>query len=142
MAVRYLVLEWYAPDQVLDGALRSLADMYGGWLFLFLLEPILLAAWGYTPGKWIMGLRVRREDGRKLTWEEAGDRLVGVFFRGTGLGIPIYNIARLWDCYEKCSKDQVMSWDQGLSYTARPMKWGGGQSWRRSAFWSRPQNFW
>lgn len=84
MAVRYLVLEWYAPDQVLDGALRSLADMYGGWLFLFLLEPILLAAWGYTPGKWIMGLRVRREDGRKLTWEEAGDRLVGVFFRGTG----------------------------------------------------------
>lgn len=126
MAVRYLVLEWYAPDQVLDGALRSLADMYGGWLFLFLLEPILLAAWGYTPGKWIMGLRVRREDGRKLTWEEAGDRLVGVFFRGTGLGIPIYNIARLWDCYEKCSKDQVMSWDQGLSYTARPMKWGRG----------------
>ena len=90
-----------------------------------------------------MGLRVRREDGRKLTWEEAGDRLVGVFFRGTGLGIPIYNIARLWDCYEKCSKDQVMSWNQGLSYTARPMKWGaGGQSWRRSAFWSRPQNFW
>ena len=126
MAVRYLVLEWYAPDQVLDGALRSLADMYGGWLFLFLLEPILLAAWGYTPGKWIMGLRVRREDGRKLTWEEAGDRLVGVFFRGTGLGIPIYNIARLWDCYEKCAKDQVMSWDQGLSYTARPMKWGRG----------------
>lgn len=55
MAVRYLVLEWYAPDQVLDGALRSLADMYGGWLFLFLLEPILLAAWGYTPGKWIWG---------------------------------------------------------------------------------------
>lgn len=116
------------PDQVLDGALRSLADMYGGWLFLFLLEPILLAAWGYTPGKWIMGLRVRREDGRKLTWEEAGDRLVGVFFRGTGLGIPIYNIARLWDCYEKCAKDQVMSWDQGLSYTARPMKWGRGGS--------------
>lgn len=73
-----------------------------------------------------MGLRVRREDGRKLTWEEAGDRLVGVFFRGTGLGIPIYNIARLWDCYEKCSKDQVMSWNQGLSYTARPMKWGRG----------------
>lgn len=57
MAVRYLVLEWYAPDQVLDGALRSLADMYGGWLFLFLLEPILLAAWGYTPasGSWGCG---------------------------------------------------------------------------------------
>ena len=50
MAVRYLVLEWYAPDQVLDGALRSLADMYGGWLFLFLLEPILLAAHMDTPG--------------------------------------------------------------------------------------------
>ena len=88
MAVRYLVLEWYAPDQVLDGALRSLADMYGGWLFLFLLEPILLAAWGYTPGKWIMGLRVRREDGRKLTWEEAGDRLVGVFLPRDGAGHP------------------------------------------------------
>ena len=26
----------------------------------------------------------------------------------------------------KCAKDQVMSWDQGLSYTARPMKWGRG----------------
>ena len=53
--MRYLVLEWYAPDQVLDGALRSLADMYGGWLFLFLLEPILLAAWGYPRQVGIMG---------------------------------------------------------------------------------------
>ncbi len=34
--------------------------MQRGWLFLFLLGQILLAAWGY-PGKWIMGLQVRRE---------------------------------------------------------------------------------
>ena len=67
----------------------------------------------------------------------------GVFFRGTGLGIPIYNIARLWDCYEKCAKDQVMSWDQGPElYRPAHEVGAGGQSWRRSAFWSRPQNFW
>lgn len=88
MAVCYLVLEWYAPDQVQGGALRSLADLYGGWLFLFLLEPILLATWGYTPGKWIMGLRVRREDGRKLTWEEGYERLGASSSAGPGWASP------------------------------------------------------
>ena len=44
-------VEWYAPDQVLDGALRTWLIVRGAWLFLFLLEPILLAAWGYTPGQ-------------------------------------------------------------------------------------------
>ena len=53
-------------------------------------EPILLCTWGYTPGKWLLGLRVRRLDGRKLAWDQAVERLFLVLWRGQGLCIPLY----------------------------------------------------
>ena len=92
----------------------------GGWLFLLLLEPILLCTWGYTPGKWLLRLKVRRVDGSKLTWWSALRRTLHLFLRGTGLGIPLLRLVCLATSWSACRRDRVLPWDRGLEYTARP----------------------
>ena len=52
--------------------------------------------------------------------ERAVIRTAWIFFRGFALGIPLLNVLCLGSCYDRCIKDQVMPWDQGLRYTVRP----------------------
>ena len=118
-ALKYLAFQWYGPG---DGAYRGwdiLVTIWGAWLILILAEPVLLSAWGYTPGKWFLGLQVRREDGRKLSWEAAMKRLLHLFLWGVGLAVPFVCLICYADSYERCRNDQVLPWDSGLSYTAR-----------------------
>ncbi len=119
-ALQYLVLHWYWPEFGLMGFADILVSAWGAWLFLLVLEPILLCTWGYTPGKWLLRLKVRREDGSKLDLERAVIRTAWIFLRGFALGVPLLNILCLGTCYDRCIKDQVMPWDQGLRYTVRP----------------------
>ena len=119
-ALQYLVLHWYWPDYGLMGFAEGFVSAWGSWVLLLIAEPILLCTWGYTPGKWLLRLKVRREDGSKLDWEQAFIRAVWIFFRGYALGIFLLNLLALGTCYDRCKKDQVMPWDQGLRYTVRP----------------------
>ena len=119
-ALQYLVLHWYWPEFGLMGFADTLVSAWGAWLFLLVLEPILLCTWGYTPGKRLLRLKVRREDGSKLDLERAVIRTAWIFLRGFALGIPLLNLLCLGTCYDRCIKDQVMPWDQGLRYTVRP----------------------
>ena len=119
-ALQYLVLHWYWPEFGLMGLADTLVSAWGAWLFLLVLEPILLRTWGYTPGKRLLRLKVRREDGSKLDLEQAVIRTAWIFLRGFALNIPFLNLLCLGTCYDKCVKDQVMPWDQGLRYAVRP----------------------
>ena len=86
---------------------------YVEWLIWLPLEALLLSRWGTTPGKWIMGIRVEHEDGRKLTFGEAIDRTWQVFVTGMGALIPIYNIYRLWKSYKavRDGDDDELEWE-------------------------------
>ena len=119
-ALQYLVLHWYWPEFGLMGFADTLVSAWGAWLFLLVLEPILLCTWGYTPGKRLLRLKVRREDGSKLDLERAVIRTAWILLRGFALNVPFLNLLCLGTCYDKCVKDQVMPWDQGLRYTVRP----------------------
>ena len=119
-ALQYLVLHWYWPEFGLMGFADTLVSAWGAWLFLLVLEPILLCTWGYTPGKRLLRLKVRREDGSKLDLERAVIRTAWILLRGFALNVPFLNLLCLGTCYDKCVKDQVMPWDQELRYTVRP----------------------
>ena len=121
-AIQFFALHIHGPQLGLEELLYYTATNWGGWLVLLAVEPILLAVWGYTPGKWLLGLRVRREDGRKLAWDDAMERTAKVFLYGFGLGIPFVDLWRLGESQSQCKKDQVMPWDRGLWYTVRPLR--------------------
>lgn len=112
-----------------DDLLSTLVQDYLAWGVQFLLEPLLLATWGTTPGKWIFGLKVRNAHGGKLTFGEAAARLAVLFRYGEGWGIPIYQLYRNYKSYRACSDGEVLPWDEGLSYTIRDESGLRGLAW-------------
>lgn len=85
--------------------------MFAAMLCWLLLEPLLLAKLGTTPGKWLLGIRLEHIDGRRLTYSEAFSRSERVFSRGQGLCIPIVNLFCLGKSLRTYMKQGKMSWD-------------------------------
>lgn len=62
----------------------------------FALETFLLQRFGTTPGKWLLDLRVRNEDGSLLSSQQAAHRSMRVLFVGLGMGLgPVSLICQL-----------------------------------------------
>lgn len=59
------------------------------WL---LVEPFVLALWGTTPGKAVLGLRVESADGGRISMKQALQRSVLVWAGGMGFGVRAGNI--------------------------------------------------
>ena len=70
------------------------------------LEPLWLHYWGWTPGKWVFGLKLRDKDGNKLPLDWAFDRSKLLAWEGYGWNIPIYSLWRFW----KCRQDALGGW--------------------------------
>lgn len=95
-------------------------EIYIPFILMLVAEPVLLCTWGTTPGKWILGLEVRDSWERKLTFGGALHRTWGVFGKGYGYGIPIYNLVRMFKCYKACSdRGETLPWEEDLSYTRK-----------------------
>ena len=80
-------------------------------LMMILLEPVLLSATGTTLGKWILGLKVVDNKGKRLSYKKALKRTLLVFVHGMGLGLPIYNLVRLWKSYGAYASDEDLTWE-------------------------------
>ena len=89
-----------------------------GWMLVLAIEPLLLSAWGTTPGKWLLGLELRSCAGEKLSYREGLQRTWGVLGTGYGFEIPVYSLYRLYKSYRACVDNVEMSYDreQGFQY--------------------------
>lgn len=110
-----LVLRINLPDIWI---LRLLST-YLNYLTMLVVEPILLATWGYTPGKWIFGLQVRDRDGGKISWRDAKNRTWLVFAKGDGYGIPFYNLYRNYKSYKACVDCETLPWEEECGYAIK-----------------------
>ena len=107
-----LVLRFNPPG----GVFFSLLGSYLNYGTMLVVEPLLLSTWGYTPGKWIFGLQVLDENGGKITWTDALARTWGVFAKGEGFGIPIYNLYRYYKSYRACVDCETLPWLEARGY--------------------------
>jgi uncharacterized RDD family membrane protein YckC len=98
-------------------------------LMMLFLEPALLAWFGTTIGKYILGLRVGYNDNRRLSYVEALSRTWTMFLRGMGLNLPIYNIVRQWKSYKACVEGETLEWELNSSITLKDKK-----VWRIAAY--------
>ena len=93
-----------------------------------LLEPVLLALWGTTPGRYLLGLQL--ESGipgpdRRLTYGEALWRTAHVLLYGLLLGIPILGWILIFKvCYDS-RQGKVQRWNEDWDYylAERPRQW-------------------
>lgn len=90
-----------------------------GWIFVIIfqfayvfVEPIMVCSWGSTPGRSLLRVRLRRQDGNKLTFSEALKRAFKVWIKGLGLGIPIVALFTEINAYNRLKKEGLTSWDR------------------------------
>lgn len=83
--------------------------------YLFV-EPLLLATWGTTLGKWLLKVRLRTFSGNKLSYSDALGRTFSVLLRGMGLGLPLISLITLIVAYNRLTKEGTTSWDYDGGY--------------------------
>lgn len=84
-----------------------------GWGLLVLIEPLLLARFGTTAGKWCMGITVTRPDGERLSYGEALERTAAVWLYGAGLGISIVEPVCNYRSYRRYMNGEELAWESG-----------------------------
>lgn len=96
--------------------------------FALALEPVWLHYWGWTPGKWVFGLKLRGEDGDKLTIGQGLWRGFAVLKDGYGWNIPVWNLWKMWQGRKLGLDGRDCAWDddEGYRYTKEERRIGGG----------------
>lgn len=105
-------------------------------------ETLMLHFWGATPGKALLGLKVLREDGSRLSLEEAGRRTVYVMvFYGFAQmllisGVLLFSIGGIamliWALW-RTKHEKPMFWEQNQLYLEG--------STRERTFWENRRNY-
>jgi uncharacterized RDD family membrane protein YckC len=98
------------------------------WLLLVASLPItaiILGLTGTTLGKWLMGIRVLRRDGRPIGIPKALGRELLVLAVGTGFALPLANLCAYAVACRNLVEDDITAWDQwlDLAVTQRPNNW-------------------
>ena len=82
-----------------------------GYILCIPISAFLLSAFGTTPGKWLMGIRLEDPNGGKLTVYAAFARELNVIISGLGLYLPIFSQIRLYISYRDTTNGTGTEWD-------------------------------
>lgn len=105
-----------------------------GWFLALLLlaftlavEPLWLHFWGWTPGKWVFGLKLRDKDGEKLSITWGLDRSWRLAWEGYGWNIPLYSLWRFWKNRQDALEGWNGSWngEHACRYTKEERRFSG-----------------
>lgn len=79
---------------------------------VLLLDAVVLAAFGQTLGKALLGIRVESSDGERLSLATTLRRAARIWFFGMAAGIPIIAIGTMGRNYSKVRNAELTSWDE------------------------------
>lgn len=96
-------------------------------------EALALSMFGTTPGKALLGLSVRRNDGQRVALGTALGRAWKVAWRGIALGVPLLSFITAIVAFTRYSNTGRSSWDAdaGTDVRARPIE---AWRWQAAAF--------
>jgi hypothetical protein len=83
-------------------------------LAVALLPIAVLLAFAQTPGKLLLGIRVRNSDGTRLSFFKALQREAWVLVRGLGLGVPLISFITLVMSHMDLKNEGMTAWDRKL----------------------------
>ena len=104
---------------ILSPLLVWLLTILALWLSVSALEGLCLSLFGTTPGKWLMGLRLRYryyDRVEKPAFRDAALRAAHVWFRGCGLGL-FPELCGIFS-YLRANRGEEQPWDYDWEYTA------------------------
>jgi len=89
------------------------------WLLSIVIEAILLASFGTTLGKRLLGVRVEQPDGQPPSFSEALQRTVRCWVFGMGLGFPLFFFFTGALSYHQLRRDGITPWDRATGLVVR-----------------------
>lgn len=99
----------------------SVAIQVLGLLLMLLAEPLLLHLWGSTPGKWLMGLYVENNRGRRPDRGESFSYTAGALFYGMAFSLPILRLWRLIKSHKACNEGLLLPWEDEVQCRCRKL---------------------
>jgi uncharacterized RDD family membrane protein YckC len=109
-----IVLELVYPSalNIPDTALNILLT----FVYVFV-EPIMLCSWGTTTGKALFKIRLRQQNGTKLSYLQALSRSFSVWIQGLGLGVPFVSLFTLLNSYNRLTNEGITLWDRNGNFS-------------------------
>jgi uncharacterized RDD family membrane protein YckC len=89
------------------------------FLIGMVLEALVMARFGTTPGKWLFRLTVRQSDGTRVPLSGLIRRNVGILFYGYGLCIPFLNLWCIWRSFGRAADGRRCRWDEAQLLTVK-----------------------
>lgn len=96
----------------IEGPLGQFILGTGMQLAMMPISAVLVGLTGFTPGKWLFGVRVLAEDGRPIGVTRALAREFGVFILGFGLGLPLISLIALLTAHGRLQSRKITVWDE------------------------------
>ncbi len=86
-------------------------------LLAFILDSVIIWAFGGTFGKWLFGIKIMRKDHKPLSFKDFFIRDIRVFLGGMASGTPLYIITMYFQ-YHRVSNGLQATYDESLNMDA------------------------
>jgi uncharacterized RDD family membrane protein YckC len=109
-ALFFLLLRLFLPSSFYYPEIEQILPLeFFAWVPI---ETLLLATWGTTPGKWLLGTKLIKRYAKVIDFETAFKRSFYVWFRGIGMGISFVNLMCMTFGYYRLRTQHCTSWDR------------------------------
>ena len=105
------LLAWPVDETIFDGYIFVGVFLVFHALTFTVLEAFCVSQFGNTPGKALMGIRIRNIIGSRLSFRSSLKRSALAMLAGMGLGIPLISLITQFICARTLSEDGYVFWD-------------------------------
>ncbi|MEH6742100.1 RDD family protein [Hyphomonas sp.] len=106
------LLAWPVDETIFDGYILVGVFLMFHALTFTVLEAFCVSQFGNTPGKALMGIRIRNIIGSRLSFRSSLKRSALAMLAGMGLGIPLISLITQFICARTLSEDGYVFWDR------------------------------
>lgn len=114
MPIYIFIIALFSPG--LNYSISRMDSFIGGTLlllfYLIFFEPMMLSSFGTTPGKSLLGIKIRDLSGKKISYTTAMRRGSLLWLNGMGIGIPLIAFFTMIIAYNKLKRNGITSWDE------------------------------
>lgn len=116
LPIYIFIISLFSPG--LNYSITRMDSFIGGTLlllfYLIFFEPMMLSSFGTTPGKSLLGIKIRAGDlsGKKISYTTGMRRGFLVWLNGMGIGVPFIAFFTMIFAYRRLKRNGITSWDE------------------------------